>query len=90
MSRKKLKANGAKPAPRPSYPTDPNVLVDQVDAAAILDVTPRSMERWRLIGDGPPFIRISSRCVRYRLGDLHEWVASRRQTSTTQAAAAVT
>ena len=36
----------------------------------------------RLRGDGPTFIRISSRAVRYRWGDVLDWLESLRRTST--------
>lgn len=31
---------------------------------------------WR--GDGPPMIKISRRCVRYRRGDVDAWLDARR------------
>ena len=38
-----------------------------------LNVSMRTLEAWRYRGGGPKFIRISARCIRYRLGDLVEW-----------------
>jgi hypothetical protein len=58
------------------------VLLNERRAAATLGVEPRTMQEWRCKGGGPPFIRVSSRCVRYRLSDLEQWVAERRATST--------
>jgi len=40
-------------------------LIDERVAAEFLKVTPRSMQKFRQTGDGPQFIRISSRCIRY-------------------------
>ena len=51
-------------------------------AAAILGLTPRFLEMRRFKGGGPVFIRVSGRCVRYRLSDLIEWIEGRRRTST--------
>ena len=43
------------------------------DAAEILVVPRRTLERWRYLGGGPPFIRLP-KCVRYRPEDLEAWV----------------
>jgi hypothetical protein len=42
-------------------------------AAGGIDVTPRALEAWRSRGGGPEFVRISSRCVRYRRIDIKKW-----------------
>jgi Helix-turn-helix domain len=61
---------------------NPDQHLDESQAAALLGVTVRSLQKWRLTGDGPPFVRMSSRCVRYRVGDLQRWSASLRRIST--------
>lgn len=40
-------------------------------------VSPRTAERWRVTGDGPPFVRIGPRRVLYRTADAREWAARR-------------
>ena len=67
---------------------DPNELLSQTEAAPLVGVAPRTLERKRWAGDGPPYIRISARCVRYRRGDVLTWVAERRRKSTGDAAGA--
>ena len=57
-------------------------LMRQEDAARMLGLTPRALEAWRHKGDGPKFIRISHRCVRYRRSDLLKWIAERERIST--------
>ncbi|HVR73907.1 MAG TPA: helix-turn-helix domain-containing protein [Planctomycetota bacterium] len=52
------------------------------EAAEYLGVSTRTLEDWRIRGGGPPFIRISCKCVRYRLIDLDEWSRQRLATST--------
>jgi predicted DNA-binding transcriptional regulator AlpA len=54
----------------------------QKEAAKFLDLKPRTMEVWRYEGGAPPFVRVSSRCVRYRPADLDAWVEARVRTST--------
>ncbi len=68
-------------------PSDPghdywNELVDEKVAAGFLKVTPRCMQAMRQRGDGPRFIRISSRCIRYRRIDLRAWINARMRKST--------
>ena len=57
-------------------------LLTQEEAAGRLGLSPRFLEVRRYRGDGPPFVRVSSRCVRYRPQDLEAWTAERVRTST--------
>ena len=59
-------------------------LVNERETAAFLDVTDRALQNWRLRGGGPPFVRISSRAVRYRRRDVIEWVNDRIVRSTSE------
>jgi len=58
------------------------MLLTQTEAAERLGLSPRWMEVRRYQGDGPPFVRVSSRCVRYRPQDLERWAAENLRTST--------
>lgn len=49
--------------------------------ATRLCVSPHTLAKWRVTGDGPPFIKIGSR-VFYDESDVALWVATRRRTST--------
>ncbi len=57
-------------------------LVDEEIAADFCDLRPRSMQNFRQKGGGPRYIRISSRCVKYRRIDLKKWADARVRTST--------
>jgi hypothetical protein len=48
------------------------------EAAGYLIVSRRTMEDWRRVGSGPPYIAIARNCVRYRIGDLRAWTVARR------------
>lgn len=41
----------------------------QADLAQRWGISPRTLERWRWLGDGPPFLKIGAR-VAYRLEDI--------------------
>lgn len=52
--------------------------------AASLGVTERTLERWRMTGDGPPFVSLSRRTVRYSEAALIAFVAARVKENTAQ------
>lgn len=56
---------------------DNDALLPQKRVAAMLGVSPRALEAWRMRGAGPTFVKISSRCIRYRLGDVKKFIADR-------------
>jgi hypothetical protein len=53
----------------------------QSQAAAHLNLSPRTLEKYRVIGGGPKFRKFGTR-VRYTLRDLNEWAAARTCEST--------
>jgi excisionase family DNA binding protein len=58
--------------------TNPNELLTDEQAAALLGVKPQTLAAWRMSGRyGLPFLKIG-RLVRYRRGDLERWLESRR------------
>ena len=50
-------------------------------AAAWLGLSPRTLDAYRLTGEGPPFYRFGRRIL-YRRRDLGRWAAARRMNST--------
>ena len=51
------------------------------EAAAFLGLSPRTLDRYRVSGEGPAFHKFGSR-VRYLKGDVEAWAAARRRRST--------
>jgi excisionase family DNA binding protein len=51
------------------------------EAAGLLRCSVSSLNKWRLTGGGPPFVRVGSR-VRYSIADLNTYIARRTATST--------
>ena len=56
-------------------------LLTTKQAAEALNLSPRSLEKWRLDGCGPPFVKLGG-SVRYRSVDLGAWVQERVRRST--------
>ncbi len=76
---------GARATSRTDPPDDPDywhALIDEKAAAAFLDLTVRTVQGMRQRGDGPRFIRISSRCVRYTRMLLKSYADARIRKST--------
>ena len=55
--------------------------LDTRAAAAHLGLSTRTLDRYRVSGEGPVFLRFGGR-VRYLRGDLDAWARTRRRTST--------
>ena len=51
------------------------------EAAAVLGMSARTLDRYRVTGEGPPFHKLCG-CVRYVRADLDDWVQARRRLST--------
>jgi hypothetical protein len=49
----------------------------QADFCRRYRVAPRTAERWRITGDGPPWVRVGQRRIVYRLSDCQAWAAER-------------
>ena len=83
-----MKATAPLPESAPGSPEslnlDPDALASEQLAAGFLGVTPRALQKWRMTGDGPRYVRISSRCVRYRRRDLVEWAQAHLKVSTSE------
>ncbi len=62
----------------------PPVLLTEEQAAAAIGLSQRFLQARRYRGDGPRFVRISSRCVRYRRQDLEAWIQARVRSSTSE------
>lgn len=56
-------------------------LLNEKKAAAVLDVSDRTLQSWRLKGGGPPFLKLNG-CVRYDAAALDAWIDSRSRAST--------
>ena len=54
----------------------------QKQTAHLLNVSERTLERWRVEGQGPPFVALGPRRRGYRLSDIEAWTSSQTFGST--------
>ena len=52
------------------------------EAAVVLRVNHKRLERWRMTGEGPAYVRMTSKSIAYRRCDIDAFVADRLRTST--------
>jgi predicted DNA-binding transcriptional regulator AlpA len=50
--------------------------INTAEAAEFLGLVVRTLEKLRQKGGGPKYVRISAKCVRYRISDLLAWQTS--------------
>ena len=62
------------------------VFLNQTELARRWGISPRTLERWRWLGEGPAFVKIGGH-VAYRLEDVEAFEVANLRTSTTQVAA---
>ena len=52
---------------------DPFKLLTEREAADFLGYSVRTLQKWRITGNGPIYVRVSNRSVRYRRKELMDW-----------------
>lgn len=70
-----------------STPSDPGFwhsLIREGEAADFLGLSDRTLQGFRQDGGGPRFVRISSRCIRYKRAWLQEWAEAKAASSTSE------
>jgi hypothetical protein len=61
----------------PRSAPQPREYIDEDGLDERYDIRPRTAQRWRAEGGGPPFIRLGKRRVLYRVADIEAWLAKR-------------
>jgi predicted DNA-binding transcriptional regulator AlpA len=54
--------------------SDAEKYIDTKAAAAMLCMSESALRKWRVQGIGPPFKKIGAKSVRYRVGDIRNWI----------------
>jgi hypothetical protein len=56
--------------------------VDTAEASRIIGFPACTLHTWRSRGDGPPFLKLGTRSVRYQRRALFDWLAGRQRRNT--------
>jgi predicted DNA-binding transcriptional regulator AlpA len=75
-----LTSRGRRHAPSPSEPT----YLRTPEAAARIGLAPGTLDKKRVKGDGPPFIRLTPRRVVYAVDALDAWARAKQFNSTSE------
>ena len=80
------------PAPTTDLPTLADILkdspgwldeaIDTAEASRILGFPVCTLHTWRSRGEGPAFLKLGGRAVRYQRRTLFEWLAQRQRRNT--------
>jgi predicted DNA-binding transcriptional regulator AlpA len=54
-------------------------LLDDRELAAWLKVSRETCQQWRTRGEGPPYVKIAARAVRYQRNQVETWLVKRRR-----------
>lgn len=52
-------------------------ILDEHQCADLLRIKLRTLREWRYQNSGPPFVRITKQCIRYRMKDVEKWMEER-------------
>lgn len=55
--------------------------LNQIELSRRWSISPRTLERWRWLGDGPTYLKIGGRVV-YRIDDIERFEAEHMRSST--------
>jgi predicted DNA-binding transcriptional regulator AlpA len=61
------------------------LVLTEDEAARLLRLSARTLQRLRLEGEGPRFVRLTGRRIGYAISDLEAWVRARSVASTSEA-----
>lgn len=75
-------------APHGAASFNAHLVVTESEAAQMLRLSPRSLQRLRLVGDGPAYVNLTPGRIGYPLANLQAWLAARTVTSTAAATVA--
>jgi predicted DNA-binding transcriptional regulator AlpA len=65
-----------------------SLVLTEAEAAQALSLSVRTLQRLRLDGEGPRFLKLTGRRIGYANSDLHAWIQGRVVTSTSAATVA--
>lgn len=59
-----------------------SLLLTETEASKLIEFSTRTLQKWRVLGRGPKFVRVSARAIRYRREDIDAWIEASLRSST--------
>lgn len=53
------------------------VYLTSKQVATRFNLAEKTLRKWRSLGKGPPFAKLSAKCIRYRLSAVEAWFSQR-------------
>jgi hypothetical protein len=75
-------AENAPPATPKTTTAGDGTLLTPAEAASLLSVTEKVLERWRSTGDGPTYVRLTRKTIRYRTSDINAFISGNVRANT--------
>lgn len=66
----------------PLSPIEMPEYIDDHQLAKLLGISRETIQQWRCKNEGPPWSKAGKRRVRYRMADVHAWMAARSRGKT--------
>ena len=63
---------------------DPYQLLTEAQAAILIGYSQRTLQNWRQRGDGPKYVKVSARSIRYQRRDVLNWIEALKRSHTVQ------
>ena len=63
-------------------PLNTREYLDENQVSKLLNISPKTLRNWRVQGEGPKFVKLSNRLIRYRRVDIDTWADSHVRSST--------
>ena len=51
--------------------------LSETQTAKYLNISKKSLQRWRFNRQGPPYVKLNAKTIRYRREDLDQWMKER-------------
>lgn len=62
--------------------TEEDALLTDEQVGERLTVSPSTLRHWRSRGEGPPYVKLGGRLVRYRWADVEAWMLEAQREAT--------
>lgn len=61
---------------------NPEYLITESQAAEFLGISVKTAQGWRFKGEGPQFVKVGKKAIRYQIQDLLDWIEFQKRRST--------